>query len=67
MQTKKMRVFGGFDKLSFLNAYCLLEDTVESVKAGRRGNVELRSKEEAEAVLTEKVKCLSANISFQCI
>lgn len=66
MQTKKLLVFRDYGKLALLNAYGLLEDTVASAKAGRRGNVELRSKE-TEAVLTEKVQCLSANISFQCI
>ena len=45
-----MLVFRDYDKLAFLNAYRLLKDTVESVKAGRRGKVEL-SKEETEAVL----------------
>lgn len=59
-----MLVFRGYDKLAFLNARALLEDTV---KAGRRGNGELKRREESEAVLTEKVKCLSANISLQCI
>lgn len=67
MQTKKMLVFRGYDKLAFLNACALLEDTAKSVKAGRRGNGELKSREESEAVPTEKVKCLSANISLQCI
>lgn len=44
MQTKNMLVFRGYDKLALLNACGLLEDTVEPVKAGRRGNGELKGK-----------------------
>lgn len=39
-----MLVFRDYDKLPFLNAYGLTEDTEESLRAGRRGNVELRSR-----------------------
>lgn len=42
---------GDDGKLPVLNACGFLEGTVESVRAGVRGNAELRSKEEAEAVL----------------
>jgi len=42
MQTKKMFVFRDYGKLAFLNAYSLLEDVVESVRAEWRGNIKLR-------------------------
>lgn len=58
--------FGDSAKLAFLNANGLLGEPAECVRVGRRGNTELKSKKESQVAETEKVKCLSANISFQC-
>lgn len=65
-EMKKTSVFGDSAKLAFLDANGLLDDPAECVRVGRRGNTELRSKKESQVAETEKVKCLSANISFQC-